>query len=134
MTVRISVEGRNAGLDATFDRVDIGGAGVIRIYSGSQPATANTAPTGTLLATLPLNNPGFTPATGGSKAINLATTVQANAVANGTAGWARMSNGNDDPIFDGSVAVSGGDFTINTTALISAQAVVLLGGTITDPV
>lgn len=134
MTVRISTASRNAGLDASFDRVDIGGAGVIRIYTGGQPATADTAATGTLLATLPLNNPGFNPAAGGVKSINLAVTVQANAVASGTAGWARMFNGNDEPIFDGSVAVAGGDFTINTTALISAQAVVLQGGTITDPV
>lgn len=134
MTVRIEEAARNAGLDATLDRVDIGGAGTIKIYTGNQPSTANTAPTGTLLATLPLNLPGFTPATGGQKAVNLATTVQANAVTNGTAGWARVSSGSGIAVFDGTVTTVGGDFTINTTALINGQAVVLLGGTITDPV
>ena len=134
MTFRIAEAGRNAGLDATIDRVDTGGAGSIRIYTGSQPATGDTAATGTLLVTLTLNLPGFNVASGGVKSLNLATAIQANAVATGTAGWARVFNGAGAPVCDGTVAVTGGDFTINTTSILSGQAVVLLGGTVTDPV
>ncbi len=134
MTFRIAETGRNVGLDSTFDRADTGGHGSIKIYTGSQPATADTSPTGTLLVTLELNTPAFNAASGGVKQINLATAISANAIANGTAGWARLTNGAGQSVCDGNVATSGGDFTINTTSIISGQTVVLLGGTITDPV
>lgn len=51
MATRISTSARNAAADAVVDLLDAGsGAGYIEIRTGSQPATPNTAATGTTVA------------------------------------------------------------------------------------
>lgn len=135
MTIRIPVLGRNAGLNAIFDRADAGsGAAVIEIRSGSQPATADTAASGSLLATITCADPAFEVAATGSKDIDAAPDLTTTASAAGTAGWARMKDSAGVTIFDGSVGTSGADFIINSTALTLGQTVNLTLGTITDPV
>jgi hypothetical protein len=134
MTLRVAVAARNAGLNANFDRADAGaGPGTIKIYSGTQPATADTAASGTLLATFTLADPGFAPAASGVKDLDADPDISTTAAATGTAGWARCADSDGNTVFDGSVATSGGDFTINTTSLTSGQTVTLTLGSITDP-
>lgn len=134
MTLRVAVAARNAGLDAIFDRADAGaGAGTIKVYTGSQPATADTAETGTLLATFTLTDPAFSAASGGVKDLDADPDLSTTAVATGTAGWARCEDSTGANVFDGAVATSGAEFIINTTSITSGQTVTLTVGAITDP-
>ena len=98
MTVRLSTKVRDnlagtTGFAATFAN------GVIDIYSGTQPATADAAVTGTLLGRVTLNSGAFAAgtatngltfaaATGG--AVSKTGVWSFNGVAVGTAGWFRL--------------------------------------------
>ena len=129
MALRFSTALRNA----TIGTVGMAGAladGVIEIYTGAQPATANDPVSGTLLGTVTLNGAAFTPgsATNGltfAAAANGAVSKSATAwqftgLATGSAGWFRFKGnavdaGGSDPTavrLDGSIATSGGDMTI----------------------
>lgn len=134
MTLRFAVLGRNAGLDSRLDRMDGGaGAGVIEVYSGAQPATGDTAETGTLLVTFTCADPAWAPATGGVKTLDADPDLTATAVATGTAGWARCKDSTGVDVMDGSVGTSGTDFIINSTSITVGQTVNLTSGTVTDP-
>ena len=97
-------------LDAIID----GGTGnaIIRFFTGTQPASAATAASGTLLATLTLNDPAFASAIIGSKAAN-SITSDTSIDATGTVGWFRVYNAAaptdpTDAVFDGEVTETGG--------------------------
>lgn len=103
MTIRLSTSARNAATDAISALVDAdAGAGTVKIYTGSQPATPNTTATGTLLATVVLADPAF----GASSAGTATGTDPASVVAvgTGTAGWWRLLDNSGDAVMDGSVA------------------------------
>jgi hypothetical protein len=137
MTVRLSTQLRNniagtTGFASTFAN------GVIEIYSGSQPATADAAVTGTLLGTVTLASGAFTPGTAtngltfaaaANGAVAKSGVWSFNGVAAGTAGWFRLKANAADagaistvlPRLDGSVAVSGADLNLsNITVAIGA--------------
>jgi hypothetical protein len=133
MTLRLSTGLRSnlagaAGFGATF------AGGVIEIYTGTQPATADAAVTGTLLGTVTLNSGAFTPgaatngltfdaAAAGSIAKSGAWSFAG--IAAGTAGWFRLKANAVDagalsttlPRLDGSVAVSGADLNLSNIAI-----------------
>ena len=109
--------------------------GIIEIYSGTQPATADAAATGTLLGTVTTNGGAFTPGTA-TNGLTFATAAaggvakstglwQFTGIANGTAGWFRLKgNALDDnttstvlPRMDGSIANSGGDMQLSNTTI-----------------
>lgn len=110
--------------------------GVLRIYSGAQPASPDNAVTGTLLMEITVDAGAFTHGVG-TNGLNFdapvsgvlskaaAETWRGNGVAAGTAGWARLSgNPLDDgtssttlPRIDMSVARSGADLNLSTTAI-----------------
>lgn len=127
MTIHISAARRNAMLDSLVDAIDGGSPGTITIFSGSQPADA-TGADGTVLATFTLNNPSFGSASAGSVALVVSPALTCTASATGTAAWARVKTSGGTVIFDGSVATSGGDFTINSTSITSGQTVNLTAG------
>lgn len=134
MTIRFSTACRTAGLDAMCDLADAGaGAATIEIRTGSQPATANTAASGSLLATITCADPAFEAASSGAIDLDANPDLSAVASGTGTAGWARMLDSNGNAIFDGSVGTSGTDYIINSTSITSGQTVTLTLGTITDP-
>jgi hypothetical protein len=136
MPLRLSDSARNAKVDAAVDKLDVGtgtAGGTIKIYTGSQPATPATAASGTLLATVVLANPAFGSASGGSATLTDPASV--NAVATGTAGWARFADRDGAVVFDGDVTATGGGgvVTLSSTSLTSGAAVDITGGTYTQP-
>ena len=141
MTVRLSTQLRtnlagSAGFAATFAN------GIIEIRTGSQPATADAAATGTLLGTVTLNSGAFTPGTAtngltfaaaATGAVSKSGVWSFNGVAAGTAGWFRLkANALDNdtlsttlPRLDGSIATSGADMNLsNITIAIAAPTTV----------
>lgn len=130
MTYRDSVAARNAANDA---RLALANGGTIEIRSGTQPATADTAASGTLLATLTLPTPAFAASVNGVADIDADPDLETTGAADGTAGWARVKGSGGATVFDGSVATSGGDFTINSTAITTGGTVTLTSGTVTQP-
>jgi len=133
MPLRQSDSVRNAKADAAVDLLDVGGAGTIKIYSGSQPATPATAASGTLLATVTLPSPAFGSASAVGATLNDPASV--NASASGTAGWARFADGAGTTRFDGDVTATGGGgvVTLSSTSLTSGAPVDITGGTWTEP-
>lgn len=137
MTVRLSTQLRTnlagtTGFAATFAN------GVIDIYSGSQPVSADAAVTGTLLGTVTLNSGAFTPgsptngltfAAASAGAVAKSGVWSFNGIAAGTAGWFRLKGNAGDagalsttlPRLDGSIATSGADMNLsNITIAINA--------------
>lgn len=135
MATRLATATRNAACDAVVDLLDLGsGAGTIKIYTGTQPTTANDAVAGTLLATITMSDPAFGAASTGAAAL-AGTPLSATAVASGTAGWARVADSNAATVFDGSVTATGGGGQIElaTTTITSGVTVQITSGTVTMP-
>lgn len=132
--VKLAAAARNAAADAVVDLVDAGaGAGTVKIYTGAQPATGDTAESGTLLATITLADPAF-----GSAASGVASATDpapVNAVATGTAGWFRLEDSTGANVFDGDCTATGGGgtMTLSTTSLVSGSPVDITSFTVTMP-
>lgn len=141
MTVRLSTGLRNnlagsTGFAATFAN------GIIEIRTGTQPATADAAATGTLLGTVTLASGAFTPGTAtngltfaaaSAGSVSKSGTWSFNGVAAGTAGWFRLKGNALDndalsttlPRLDGSIAVSGADMNLsNISIAVSAPTTI----------
>lgn len=136
MPLRLSDSTRNAKVNAAVDLLDVGtgtAGGTIKIYTGSQPATPATSASGTLLATVVLPNPAFGSASSGSATMGDPASV--NAVASGTAGWARFADRDGAVCFDGNVTATGGGgvLELSSTALTSGAPVDISGGTYSQP-
>lgn len=126
MTTGYNVLLRNAQLDAitTF----AGNASILRIYSGTRPATGGTATT--LLASFTLGSPLAPGASSGVLSPTLPSdTTGASA---GTATWFRIvkSDGTTQ-VIDGSVGASGTDLVLNTATISVGVAVSITSFAIT---
>lgn len=124
MPIRLSTAARNASTDAVVDLIDAGpGPGVLEVRTGSQPASANDAATGTLLATVAFADPAFGASATGTASVTDPASV--NAVATGVAGWFRVKDSSGNAVFDGSVTATGGggDLQLSSTSLTSGSAV-----------
>ena len=135
MTIKLSTGLRTAmagttGFGATFEK------GVIHIYSGPQPVTADAAASGTLLGIVtggagafafgsPTNGLEFAAPLAGGVAKSESQEWKFKGIANGTAGWFRlMGNASDalgnssvSPRLDGSVGTSGADLSLSNIAV-----------------
>jgi hypothetical protein len=135
VATRLAAAARNAAADAIADLADAGsGAATIKVYSGSQVATGDTAESGTLLVTFTLADPAFGAASSG--VCTLASTPRsATGAADGTAGWFRLEDSDGANILDGSVTATGGggQLELNTTTISTGVSVSLTSGTITMP-
>ncbi|NUW45557.1 hypothetical protein [Nonomuraea rhodomycinica] len=133
MALRIPTAARNAAIDAVVDLLDAGaGAATIEVRTGSQPATANDAATGTVLATFTLADPAFGSASSG--VATLASTPRSTTgVAAGTAGWFRAKDSNGNTVFDGAVGTSGAELNLNTLTISVGVNVEITSGTMTMP-
>lgn len=135
MTVRLATATRNAMVTAWLDLLDAGsGAGKIRIYSGSQPASAQDSATGTLLAEITLNDPAFSKF-GGVGTIDSDPALTDTVDSTGTAGWFRALDSDNNTVFDGAITATGGggDLTLASTSLVAGGTVTITGGTCTQP-
>lgn len=108
----------------------IGSGALIRIYSGSKPATPETAASGTLLATVTVTG-SFT-STGG--VLTSADPASVTIGTTGTAGYFRLLTSGATAILDGTVGTSGADLNLSTLALSSGATLDLGVPTITVPV
>lgn len=136
MTIRIPTAARNAACDAVVDLVDAGaGAGTLQVRSAPQPASANDAATGTLLATFTLVDPAFGAAVAGVATLDTTPVLTTTGVAAGTAAWFRVLDSNGATVFDGSATASGGggDLILTTTTISVGLEVRITLGTITMP-
>lgn len=140
MTLRFSTGCRNYALDSGLGTAFDGGTGRLNVYTGSQPATADAAATGTLLGTLTLAADSFAAAAAGAIAIN-AVAADTSADASGTAGWFRFyrtgdtapgaaGNGTTDRRLDGAI---GADMAIDNAAVVAGGTIALSGWTLTHP-
>ncbi|MFI7125980.1 hypothetical protein ACIBQ1_09820 [Nonomuraea sp. NPDC050153] len=135
MATRIPTASRNAACDAIVDKIDVGSTnpqGRLRIYSGSQPASANDAASGTLLAEVNLANPAFSAASTGVATL-LGTPLSTTGVAAGTAGWFRIIDRNEATVVDGSAGTSGTELILNTATISIGVSVQITSGTVTMP-
>lgn len=124
LTPSITTAARNAAADAVVDLVDVGGAGSLRIYSGTAPADANASLSGnTLLAQLAMSATAFGSASSGV-ATAATITQDSSADATGTATFFRVLAGNGTTVvFQGEVGTSGANLNLNTTSIVSGAAV-----------
>lgn len=131
MAFQFSTAARNAALDAI--ETAIGTGAVLKIRSGTVPATVATADAGTVLATLTLPSDWLAAASGGSKA-KAGTWEDTAADATGTAAHFRIyaSDGTTAHI-QGTVTATGGggDMTLDNTSIASGQAVTVTSFTLT---
>lgn len=132
MAVRISTAARNAAADAIAALAD---GGVLRIYTGTQPAGPDTAPSGDLLAEFTLADPAFAAAVAGAADLDTTPAVTATGLDDGTAGWFRICDAGEAGVLDGSVTDTGGggDLTMNTTTISTGVSVTITAGSITMP-
>lgn len=106
--------------------------GTLKIYDGTQPATADTAiTTQNLLATLTLGNPAFGSAAAGVATAN-AITGDTSADATGTASWFRVLTSAAATVFDGSAGTASADLILNSTAIQSGASVTISSLTLTE--
>jgi hypothetical protein len=106
-----------------------GTGALIKIYSGTQPANANTAISSqTMLASLPVSGSFGTDSNG---TITLSAVTAATAVATGTASFFRIFKSDGTTVvMDGSVGTSGTDMILDNTSIATGQTVSITSGTI----
>lgn len=132
--ITLATTARNAAANAVVDLVDAGsGAGYVEIRTGSAPASPQAAATGTLLATVTLNDPAYGDAATGVCMLDVTPEPSGTAVASGTAGWARFYDSAANAVFDGACSTSGALVNLATTSVNSGQAVTVTSGSYTQP-
>jgi hypothetical protein len=101
--------------------------GSIKVYSGTQPANANTALSGnTLLATLTLASPAGAASSGGT--FTFGTITSGTAVATNTATFARVFQSDGTTVVcDMDVGTSGATFILDTVSIVSGGTVAATG-------
>jgi len=133
MALQFATSVRNAILDAI--ETDTSTSAVLKIKSGSAPATCATADSGTVLATLSLPSDWLAAASSGSKAKS-GTWSDASADATGTAAHFRLYKSDGTTCqMQGTVTVTGGDgdLTLDSVSVTAAQVVTITGFTLTAP-
>lgn len=129
MALAFAVTLRNAMLNQIQAALDAPvGAALIRIYDGTRPATGGAATV--LLAELTCTDP-VAPAAASAVLTFSAITQDASANATGTATWFRMVDSAGTFVMDGSVAASGSDLNLTSTAITITQPVSITSATIT---
>lgn len=134
MATRISTEMRDAACNAIVDLLDAGATPTLKVYTGSQPASAEDAATGTLLATFSLDGTAaFGAAATGVATLDVTPAISTTGAAAGTAGWFRAADSTDTNRIDGSVGQGSGDLSLDNTVIAVGQTVNLVSWTVTMP-
>jgi len=130
--VRTADTGRNAMMDEFDTQCNVGTAATINIYSGTQPATADTALSGnTLLGTLTASAVMWGAASNG--VLTLATvTDDSSADATGTASFARiLTQAAGATVFDCDVGTTGTTIILNSVSIVSGGTIAISSGSMT---
>lgn len=134
--LKLSVAARDAANDTLAALVDAQtNPGKILLYSGTMPATPDTAPGqgNVLLATIILNKPSFAASDGGVAAAETPIS-SVTAAQNGTATWFRLQDGSGNAILDGTVGTSSGyALQGNVTQVVAGVQVTLNGFSLATP-
>lgn len=141
MALTLAADTAIASANAQVQRVDESTTpGHLKIYSGTRPATADTAVTvQVLLIDFEFPDPAFGAAVDGSGGatatadVDNINTVQA--LATGTSTWFRITNGDGDGVYDGTVTdtTGSGDLKISSTAIVSGIDISVVSLTFTQP-
>jgi len=132
MTVQLSTAVRNAKLDSV--ETTIGTSAIMRVFSGSMPASCAAADSGTKLAELALPSDWMAAASGGSKAKS-GTWSDSSADNTGTAGyWRIYDSAGTTCHMQGTITATGGggDMTVDNTSFVAGQAFTVTGMTWTE--
>lgn len=130
----LSTRVRNAMANAAVAEVDAGpGAGYVEIRTGAKPASPASSATGTLLATVALNDGAYGAASVGVCTLDVTPEPTATAAATGTAGWARQYDSTGAPLWDGDCGTSGAFVNLATTSIVAATDVTITSGSYTQP-
>jgi len=106
MTLKVSTGLRNAMLDTQSLKAALA-LGFIKFYTGTPPATADAAVTGTLLVTISLNST----ATG----LSLAASAASGTIAKAAEVWSGVNAASGTATYFRFVAATGDDGTLSTT-------------------
>lgn len=133
MAIGLDVPTRNANVDATASRFDLGaGPATLDIRTGAKPATPATGATGTLLATFTLADPAWGAAAAGSAALDVSPAISTTAVAAGTAGWFRVKDSAGNTVLDGTAGGGGSDLVLTNPVITNGQVLNLISGTMSQ--
>lgn len=123
MATRLATATRNAKANAVGTLMS---GGTVEIRTGAQPASANDAASGTLLATVTLG----TAPSASAGVVTMPDPASVNAVATGTAGWFRVKASGGATVWDGLIGAEG---TLSSTSIVSGNPVDLSAVTYTQP-
>jgi hypothetical protein len=128
MATRLNTANQNRLADSLGSAFD---SGALEIRTGAQPASANDAASGTLLATITLPADCFAAAASGvaAKSGTWTDTVDAS----GQAGWARFRNAGDTLRMDVDVGQGAGELSLDEDDLVAGGTVTVNTFTITQP-
>ncbi len=126
----LTTANRNRAADAVTARAN---SGLLNIYGGTVPASADAALSGnTLLASLPMSATAFGAAASGVATAN-AITTDSSADATGTATFFRvMEAGGTVVAFQGTVGTSGAELNLNNTSIVATGTVSITSLTYTQ--
>lgn len=131
--LKYSASLKNAQQDAITTK--LGASALLNIYSGSQPASPDTAiGAQVLLATLTCNATFAPAASGGVLTLNAIANGTGTAGAGGgtTATWYRLTTSGGTAHIDGTVGISGADLNLNNTNIATGQTVSVTSSTYTN--
>lgn len=131
MAVRLSDDMRSVAADPVSTDLN---SGTLNVYTGSQPASANDAATGTLLAAITLPADAFTE-DGAGVITKTGTWSDTSANASGEAGWARFIGSTANRKIDLSVTVTsgGGDIEFDDVDFVEGGVVTVSSFSFTLP-
>ena len=137
MSLGLDTAIRNARLELLADALDVASnPGTLKIYSGTHPGTGVAPGVGnTLLATLTFSLPCVEVGGIAAGVLTFDTITGENAVADGTAAWARAADGDDTFVCDfKSVTATGGggDIILNTVSITTGSPVTVVSAAITE--
>ncbi len=131
--MKISDSARNAAVNAVAGLIDGGSSnGNITIRTGAAPTNTTDPDSGTLLATLPMSDPAFGAASGGTATAN-SITSDTNIAATGTAGHFRAKDSSGGTVLQGSCGTSGADINFDSVSFIAGGTCAISSLTLTQP-
>ena len=132
MAWRLSDAARNAAGDGLVDLLDTGGTATIQIRTGTQPTNADDAASGTLLATLTFSATAWASFASGTAAA-AAITSDTDIDTTGTAGYARLLNGDASTHSDMDIGEGAGTLSFDDADFIAGGTAAITSMSITQP-